>query len=58
MKSLAHHSHRLLQRMLQAELAPSHEEALRILHKAEKHQRKINKLRRLLSPFINAFKKD
>ena len=43
MKPLAYHSHRLLQRWLQAEQTTDPAEQNRILHKAEKHQAKVNR---------------
>jgi hypothetical protein len=50
MKPLDHHVHRLAQRFLDAELASDHEAAQRIVRKAEKHQRKIQKWHNLLEP--------
>jgi hypothetical protein len=41
MKPLHHHVQRLATRMLQAEVASTHEEASKILEKAEKHQKKF-----------------
>jgi hypothetical protein len=49
MKSIQHHSRRLLQRMLQAETATSRSEAQKVIRKAEKHERKLSKLRRKLA---------
>lgn len=52
MKSLDHHVHRLAQRFLDAELAPDHQAAQRIVRKAEKHQRKIQKWHTLLAKLL------
>lgn len=44
MKSLKHHIRQFLRRMVQAETVQDREEARKVLRKAEKHQRKIEKL--------------
>lgn len=56
MKSLHHHVQRLANRMLEAENALTHEEASKILKKAEKHSKKISLLRRLTAPLENLFR--
>lgn len=48
MKSIKHHTHRLIQRMMQAETATTRNEAQKVIRKAEKHQRKINRLRQMI----------
>lgn len=58
MKPLDHHARKLAQRFLQAETTTDPDEASRIIRKAEKHQRKINKIHRLIQPLINAFRKE
>jgi hypothetical protein len=47
-KDLSHHEHRLLERMVQAENVTDRAEAQRILRKADKHQRKVSRLRELI----------
>jgi hypothetical protein len=56
MKPLHHHVQRLAQRFLDAELVEDPEEAQRVVRKAEKHQRKINRWHQLLSPLQNAWR--
>jgi hypothetical protein len=56
MKPLSHHVQRLAQRFLDAELATSHEEAQRVVRKAQKHQKKIQKWHRLLDPLLRAWR--
>jgi hypothetical protein len=56
MKPLHHHVQRLAQRFLNAELVKDPEEAQRVVRKAEKHQRKINRWHQLLSPLQNAWR--
>lgn len=56
MKPLHHHVQRLATRMLQAETASTHEEASKILEKAEKHRKKISLLARLTAPLENLFR--
>jgi hypothetical protein len=48
MKSIQHHTHRLLQRMMQAETATSRAEAQKVIRKAEKHQRKLSLLKQMV----------
>jgi hypothetical protein len=48
MKSIQHHSRRLLQRMMQAETATSRAEAQKVIRKAEKHQRKLSRLKQMV----------
>jgi hypothetical protein len=55
MKPLHHHVQRLAQRLLDAELVTNHEDAQRIVRKAEKHQRKVNRLHRLLEPLFKSW---
>lgn len=43
MKPLKHHTHRLLQRWLEAELITDSRRREHVLKKAEKHQDKINR---------------
>jgi hypothetical protein len=50
MKPLHHHVQRLAARMMQAENATTFEEAQKVTEKAEKHQRKISILHKLLEP--------
>lgn len=45
MNTIKHHSRRLLQRMLQAETATTRSEAQEIIRKANKHQKKLAKLK-------------
>lgn len=47
-KDLSHHEHRLLERMVQAETVTDRSEAQRVLRKADKHQRKVSRLRQLI----------
>jgi hypothetical protein len=56
MKPLQHHVERLAQRLLDAELATSREEAQYIIHKAEKHQKKIERWHKLLEPLRKAWR--
>jgi hypothetical protein len=55
-KPLHHHVQRLAQRLLDAELADSHEKAKKAIGKAEKHQRKINRWHKMLEPLQKAFR--
>ena len=48
MKSVQHHTHRLIQRMMQAETATTRDEAQKVIRKAEKHQRKLNRLKQMI----------
>jgi hypothetical protein len=47
-KDINHHGRRLLARMVQAETATDRSEAQRILKKADKHRRKLSRLRQLV----------
>lgn len=48
MKSIQHHSRRLIQRMVQAETATTRTEAQKVIRKAEKHQRKLSRLKQMV----------
>jgi hypothetical protein len=48
MKDIKHHTHRLIQRMMQAETATTRTEAQKVIRKAEKHQRKLSRLKQMV----------
>lgn len=48
MKSAKHHAYRLIQSMVQAETATTRTEAQKVIRKAEKHQRKLSRLRQMI----------
>jgi hypothetical protein len=56
MKPLHHHVQRLAQRLLDAELAVNHEDAQRVVRKAEKHQQKIERWHRILGPLYKTWR--
>jgi hypothetical protein len=58
MKPMHHHAQRLAKRLLEAELASTPEEASRVIRKAEKHQKKINKWHRLLGPLFRTWRSE
>jgi len=47
-KGIEHHEKRLLERMVQAETVTDRTTAQRIIRKANKHQRKMSRLRQLI----------
>jgi hypothetical protein len=51
-KDINHHGRRLLARMVQAETVTDRSEAQRILKKADKHRRKISRLRQLVRKLL------